>query len=227
MHFSQLGFITRPKYLDTFLSNALRVAIGQLRTSSHQLEIENGRTNRVPREERLCRLCYIEIEDEYHFTCKCPTYAEIRAKYQDILGPSPTLSKVLDTPDIKRLGRYILELKQHREDKLQSVNHNHLNIHQHVTNIIFQEQGDMMNVDTPTPLGLSLDEAEMQRTTKRPRMSGFKAIRRGVETIKKIRERELRRLEAMVGVPFTLGPLATSTSKPFDLPLLFERLGWK
>ena len=85
----------------------------------------------------------------------------------------------------------------------------------------------MMNVDTPTPLGLSLDEAEMQRTTKRPRMSGFKAIRRGEETIKKIRERELRRLEAMVGVPFTLGPLATSTSKPFDLPLLFERLGWK
>ena len=62
----------------------------------------------------------------------------------------------------------------------------------------------MMNVDTP-PLGLSLDEAKMQRTTKRPRMSGFKAIRRGVETIKKIRERELHCLEAMVGVPFTLG----------------------
>ena len=140
------------------------MAIGQLRISSHQLEIENGRTNRVPREERLCRLCYIEIEDEY-FTCKSPTYAEIRAKYQDILGPSPTLSKLLDTPDIKRLGRYILELKQHREDKLQSVNHNHLNIHQHVTNIKFQEQGETMNVDTPTPLGFSLDEAEIPPAT--------------------------------------------------------------
>ena len=76
----------------------------------------------------------------------------------------------------------------------------------------FQEQGEMMKVDIPTPLGgLSLDEAEMQRTTKRPRMSGFKATRRGVETIKNIRERELHRLEAMVGVPFTLGPWATST----------------
>ena len=82
-------------------------------------------------------------------------------------------------------------------------------------------------MDTPTPLGLSLDEAEMQQTTKRPRMLGFKATRRGVEMIKKIRERELRHLEAMVGVPLTLGPQATSTSKPFDLPLLFERLGWK
>ena len=135
MHFCKLGFITRPKYLDTFLPNALRGAIGQLRISSHQLEIENGRTNKVPREKMRCRLCHIKIVDEYHVTCKCPSYAEIRAKYKDILGPSPTLSKLLDTPDIKRLGRYILELKQHREDKLQSVNHNHFNIHQHVTNI--------------------------------------------------------------------------------------------
>ena len=97
LRFSKLGFITRPRYLDTFLSNALRVAIGKLRISSHQLEIENGRANRVPREERLCTLCHIEIEDEYDFTCKCPTYAEIRAEYQDVLGPSPTLSKLLDT----------------------------------------------------------------------------------------------------------------------------------
>ena len=90
----------------------------------------------------------------------------------------------------------------------------HSNIHQHVTNETFQEQGEMMNVDTPTPLGLSLvDSAEKQRITKCPRMLGFKATQRGVETIKKIRERELCRLEAMVGVPFTLGPQATSTPK--------------
>ena len=98
--------------------------------------------------------------------------------------------------------------------------------HQHVTNTFFQEQGETMNVDTPTPLSLSLDEVEMQRTTKRPRMLGFKATRRGVETIKKIRECELRRLATMVAISFTLEPWATSTSKPFDLPLLFERLGW-
>ena len=144
MHFSKLGFITQPRYLNAFLSNALRAAIGQLRISSHQLEIENGWANRVSREERLCRLCHIEIEDEYHFTCKCPTYAEIRAEYQDILGPSPTLSKLLDTPNVKRLGRYILDLKQHRENKLQSANDNPLSIHHHVTSVIFKEQREMM-----------------------------------------------------------------------------------
>ena len=73
-----------------------------------------------------------------------------------------------------------------------------------------------MSVDTLALLGLSLEEVEIQRTTKRPRMLGFKTSQRGVEKIKKIRERELRRLEAMVGVPLTWGPRATSTWQPFD-----------
>ena len=76
-------------------------------------------------------------------------------------------------------------------------------------------------------LGLFLYEAENQRRTKRPRMLGFKATRHGVEAIKKIRERELHRLEAMVGVLSTLGSRVTPTPKPLNLPLLFERLGLK
>ena len=95
------------------------------------------------------------------------------------LTTSPTLSKLLATPSVKRLGRYILELKQHRENKLQSVSHNPFTIHQYVTSVIFQEQGETMNVDTLMPLGLSLEEAEMQRPTKCPRMLGFKTSRRG------------------------------------------------
>ena len=80
MKFSKLGFIERPKYLDVFLPNALRVAIGQLRVSSHQLEIEVGRATGVTREQRLCRLCQLEVECEEHFTCQC-TYLNIREKY--------------------------------------------------------------------------------------------------------------------------------------------------
>ena len=56
MHFSMLGFIIRLNYLDTFLPNALMVAIRQLRLLYHQLEIENGRANGVHREERICRI---------------------------------------------------------------------------------------------------------------------------------------------------------------------------
>ena len=60
---------------------------------------------------------------------------------QDIIGPSTTFPKLLDTLDIKKLGRYILELEQHRENKLQNVENNVSNIHQHITNEVFQGQG--------------------------------------------------------------------------------------
>ena len=84
-----------------------------------------------------------------------------------------------------------------------------------------------MNVDTPEPLGLFLVEAENQRRTRRPWMPGFKATQRDVEAIKKIREREQHRLETTTRALYTLRPWITPTPKNFDLPLLFERLGWK
>ena len=53
----------------------------------------------------------------------------------------PTLFKLLDTLDIKKLWRYILELKQHRENKLQNVDNNISDIHQHVTNEVLKDKG--------------------------------------------------------------------------------------
>ncbi|MCO5572665.1 hypothetical protein L7F22_026423 [Adiantum nelumboides] len=50
---SEDGFVTRPSYMDTHLSHGLRCAIGQIRTSSHQLEIEFGRFQGIPPEDRL------------------------------------------------------------------------------------------------------------------------------------------------------------------------------
>ncbi|MCO5569686.1 hypothetical protein L7F22_023402 [Adiantum nelumboides] len=45
-HFLQIsdqGFIDTPQYMQQYMPHHLRVAIGQLRVSSHQLEIERGR----------------------------------------------------------------------------------------------------------------------------------------------------------------------------------------
>mgnify|MGYP000447464066 FL=1 len=71
-----------------------------------------------------------------------------------------------------------------------------------------------MNVDTLAPLGLSLPEAENQRATKHRSILGLK-VTRGAKAIKKKRERELHRPEAMFGIPFTSGPWAMATLKPF------------
>ena len=61
-HYKTDGFIIRPPYMDIHLSYVLHSAIGQLRTSSHQLQIEVGRYKRRPLEERLCQLCHQGVE---------------------------------------------------------------------------------------------------------------------------------------------------------------------
>ncbi|MCO5576378.1 hypothetical protein L7F22_030188 [Adiantum nelumboides] len=89
-------FIQRPHYMDIYLPHGMRVAIGQLRVSSHQLEIESGRATRVPREVRICRLCRQEVECESHFLCRCPHYAEIRLRYPNLFDrPEVSLQTVM------------------------------------------------------------------------------------------------------------------------------------
>ena len=77
MSISEDGFIQRPRYMDVYMPHSSRVAVGQLRVSSHQLEIEAGRARRVPRAERICRLCQEEIESEEHYVCRCRAYSDI------------------------------------------------------------------------------------------------------------------------------------------------------
>ena len=234
MHFNDLGFIERPRYLDIFLPHALRIVIGQLRVSSHNLEIESGRAAGIIRESRICKLCRIEVECEEHFTCRCPSYTKIREEYKEFLGSTPSLSQLMNTLDPKKLGKYLLDLQRYREGKLINSNYFSSNTNTHskqslitcffqnsrVTNVDNQQS----SMDASTP-GLSLTQAEKQRARRRPRVPGFKTTRCDTREIQKIRHRELLRLETKVQTFSTFGSKATST--PFGAPLLFERLGWK
>ena len=70
------------QYLSNVVIPKFRKALTCLRLSSHDLLIEKGRHINLPRHERLCTYCDLEeIEDEFHFTLKCPFYSEIRQKY--------------------------------------------------------------------------------------------------------------------------------------------------
>ena len=54
--------------------------IAQIRLSSHDREIENGRIYRpklAPAEQRFCHFCKDKVEDEVHFIVDCLTYSEI------------------------------------------------------------------------------------------------------------------------------------------------------
>jgi hypothetical protein len=69
-------------YLNALDVRKFRYAYVNFRTSSHSLEIEYGRYNKVAIENRLCKCCTKnQIEDEYHFLLCCEFYSELRNQY--------------------------------------------------------------------------------------------------------------------------------------------------
>ena len=113
------GFVIRPSYMDTHLSHGLRCAIDQIRTSSHQIEIETGRYRGIPADSRICRLCHTEPETELHYICRCTVYYEIRGRFHCLFreGFGP-LDRVMRYQDQRCLGLYLLELHRHRDSLL-------------------------------------------------------------------------------------------------------------
>ena len=53
----------------------------QFRIGILPLEIETGRYYRKKLDERLCKLCKLDVEDEIHFLCISPKLQVIRHKY--------------------------------------------------------------------------------------------------------------------------------------------------
>ena len=59
-------------YLNLTIENKHKVALTRFRTSSHDLFVETGRYDNVPRDQRLSKPCNINrIEDEFHFLLVC------------------------------------------------------------------------------------------------------------------------------------------------------------
>jgi hypothetical protein len=66
-------------YLDLIKNTKSRSCMARFRTSAHMLNIEMGRYQRVPRENRKCTKCEKNVvEDETHFLVTCPNYLDQR-----------------------------------------------------------------------------------------------------------------------------------------------------
>ena len=60
-------------YLNFVSENKYKTAPTRLRTSSHNLLVESGRYEGIPRVRRICKSCSMNVvEDEYHFVSVCP-----------------------------------------------------------------------------------------------------------------------------------------------------------
>ena len=69
------------KYL-IYLPDALKYIVCKFYTVNHKLPIETGRYTRIPRNERVCKMCNSgQLEDKFHFFFECPTLKELRNKF--------------------------------------------------------------------------------------------------------------------------------------------------
>ena len=83
-------------YLNILLDKKFRISLSKFRLSSHNLAIERGRYENIPRNERKCIFCNLNvIESEYHLLLVCPFYIELRRKYfKPYFCHWPTLNKL-------------------------------------------------------------------------------------------------------------------------------------
>ena len=60
-----------------------RRLITKFRISCHNLEIETGRYKNIPADQRICKLCNQNVEDEIHFLLECNSLSQARNQILD------------------------------------------------------------------------------------------------------------------------------------------------
>jgi len=86
-----------------------RRAITQLRTSSHKLEIETGRWNKIPRNQRICKNCILnKIEDENHLLFECQMYTTERNELYNTIKSKIKIDLSHSETHEKKFKRYFI-----------------------------------------------------------------------------------------------------------------------
>ncbi len=115
-------------YLQLDLDRYDKSLLSQYRYGILPLEIETGRYRGLDREHRICTLCNEGmIEDQIHFTFKCPIYDNFRTEFIDtcrdrIIGWNilTDIGKIstLFTHQPRLFGKYIKKTFSHRKGLL-------------------------------------------------------------------------------------------------------------
>ena len=104
------------KYLSILTSSKKKINIAKIRTNSHELHSETGRSTvlKTPWMERICHLCEnMNIEDENHFLLECLAYNRIRAQFYNLCCNSD-LPSLLRCQNYSELQRLLSKLFEHR-----------------------------------------------------------------------------------------------------------------
>ena len=114
-------------FLDVLNIRKFRYCYAQFRTGAHSLELERGRYQNLPTEQRTCKICSANIlEDEFHFVLSCRIYADLRLRFiPQKYFINPTIHKLhillasKNDTVIRNLAQYIYYASNRRKEILQ------------------------------------------------------------------------------------------------------------
>ena len=95
-------------YLLTDIDKTAVSIFTKIRISNSKLLIEEGRHYKIPLEQRLCKLCKVEIKGEIHFVLKCDRLAPERSKMIENIYQSSTIFNLLE-----EISKFILSSNDH------------------------------------------------------------------------------------------------------------------
>ena len=73
-----------------------RIWITKFRTTNNRLPIETGRWLNIPKVDRICSLCQLEVGDEFHFLLKCQFLSNLRKQiFPNYFCNNPTIEKLV------------------------------------------------------------------------------------------------------------------------------------
>ena len=102
------------KYLVNVPAN-FRKYLVKFRTRNHMLPVETGRWRRIPRENRKCHLCHLDVGDEYHYVLTCNFLNNLRRLYIDrkfVVRPNAIkFSMLLNTNSPAKLRKLCIFIK--------------------------------------------------------------------------------------------------------------------
>ena len=92
------------------LPDALKYIVCKFRTVNHKFPIETGRYTRIPRNERVFKMCDSgQLGEEFHFCLECPALKELRNKFLP--------ANIYKRPNVINFGRIL-----NRKNKITLVN---------------------------------------------------------------------------------------------------------
>ena len=112
------------KYTSVLEKQKYITVLAKFRCSNHTLMVEKGRQLGLPRQNRICQFCSLNlVEDEVHFLVECPLFEDLRCNHNITCSPNISSAhnfiRMMTNSNVNHLRnvcRFLLSAERRRED---------------------------------------------------------------------------------------------------------------